>query len=125
MEQHTVSHDAGIVVLDHTKQRWPLGEVVEVESQIIILRQRVQVGQVQVQQVQRGHAPYGSHLGLEVKNVGLMNALPFLPGGDGGFVDIGLFWISAILLVMLSYLLRLLAFQVSCCLSPVNCQVTP
>lgn len=43
----TVSHNACISVLNHAEQRRPAHEIVQVESEVIILGQSVEIGQVQ------------------------------------------------------------------------------
>lgn len=58
---HTVAHNTRITVLHFAEQGWPFVQVVEVEAKIIVLRKRIKVSLIEVQEVQRGHALNGSH----------------------------------------------------------------
>lgn len=52
----TVAHHAGIAVLHRAEERRPLGEVIEIEAEVVVLRQRIEVGRIELKQVQRRHA---------------------------------------------------------------------
>lgn len=53
----TVAHHARIAVLNHAEEGRPLGEVIEVETKVVILSKGIKVGRIELEQVQWGHAP--------------------------------------------------------------------
>lgn len=53
----TVTNDVAILILCHGTERGPLGEVLQVVVDVVILRQRVQVGQVHMEEIRRLHRP--------------------------------------------------------------------
>lgn len=62
----TVADDACISVLNDAEERRPAHEIIEIESQIVVLRESVQVSLVQREHVHRRHAPDVAHfVGLE------------------------------------------------------------
>ena len=54
---HTVADDVTILILRHGAERGPFGEVLHIVVDVIIFRQRVQVGEVHVEQIRRPHWP--------------------------------------------------------------------
>lgn len=60
---HTVCNYARIPVLDHLEHPRPFGEVIEVETDVVVLCQGVQVRQVHLQQVRRDRTADGGHVG--------------------------------------------------------------
>ena len=60
---HTVSGNSLLTVLHAAEKRRPSHEVVEVEAQVVVLGEGVEVREVQVEKVRRGHATDGGHIG--------------------------------------------------------------
>jgi hypothetical protein len=57
----TIAHNSCIVILYYAEQRGPAHQVVEVKAQIIIFRERVEIRQIQREQVGWRHAPDVAH----------------------------------------------------------------
>jgi hypothetical protein len=63
-DTRTVAFDRAVNALDHATQVRPFGQVLEVEADVVCLRQVVQVGGRDVEQVVRPHWPDGRHFGF-------------------------------------------------------------
>jgi hypothetical protein len=60
----TVSDYPFCAVFDGAEERGPSHEVVEVEAQVVVFGQRVEVGEVEGEEVCWGHAPDGTHFAV-------------------------------------------------------------
>ena len=57
----TVARDISVLVFNDSEKRGPLDEVIEVEVNIVVFRQRVEVGEVGIEKVFRLKSTEGGH----------------------------------------------------------------
>lgn len=56
MRGYTVAHDIAVAVFDDVEEGWPFHEIGEVELEVVVFGQRIEVGEIQREEVARGHA---------------------------------------------------------------------
>ena len=57
----TIARDISVLVFDDSEKRGPLDEVVEVEVDVVVFRQRVEVGEVGIEKVLGLKSTEGGH----------------------------------------------------------------
>lgn len=57
----TVARDISVLIFDNSEERGPLGEVLEVEVDVVVFRQGVEIGEVGVEEVCRSKSTERGH----------------------------------------------------------------